>query len=299
MDLNHIVSFLRVVEAGSFTKAAKALGVPTSTVSRQVAQLEADLGARLLQRTSRHVQLTDAGAAYHERVSPALEALANASCEIHDLQEDPSGLVRLTAPPDLSVDYLAAPLAQFSREHPRIQVELVLTGRTVDLVAEGFDLALRAGEIRDGSLIARKLGLSEIILVASGGYLARRGEPRTLDELRQHDCIGFRAQRGRASWNLTGPEGPVLVEVDCRVCADDFSFIRALLLADAGVALAPRSTVQVAIQEGKLRRVLPGYGLQTSSGLSLVYPSAKHLPRRVALLRDHLLRILPSMFAPS
>ncbi|MCS6898828.1 MAG: LysR family transcriptional regulator [Myxococcales bacterium] len=294
MDLNHIVSFLRVVEAGSFTKAARVLGVPTSTVSRQVAQLEEDLGVRLLQRTSRHVQLTEAGVAYHERISPAVDLLTRASSEIHDLQETPSGLIRLTAPPDLSIDYLAVPLAQFSREYPKIQVELVLTGRMVDLVAEGFDLALRAGEIRDRSLIVRKIGRSEIILVASQGYLARRGEPHSLDDLYAHDCIGFRAQRGRVSWNLLGPEGPTLVELDCRISVDDFSFVRALLLADAGVALAPRSTVQAAIQEGKLRRVLSNYEHQTFGGISLVYPSAKYLPRRVALLRDYLLRVLPS-----
>ena len=298
MDLNHIVSFLRVVEAGSFTGAAKALGVPTSTVSRQIAQLEETLGVRLLQRTSRHVQLTDAGVAYHERVAPALASLVEASSEIHDLQAVPSGLVRLTAPPDLSVDYLAMPLADFAREYPRIQIELALTGRTVDLVAEGFDLALRAGELRDGSLIARKLGLSEIIVVASAGYLARRGEPTSFAELAAHDAIGFRAQRGRVTWSLVGPEGPVSAELDCRISADDFSFVRALLHADAGVALSPRALVQAGLLEGKLRRILPDYSLQLSGGLYLVYPSAKHLPRRVALLRDHLLRVLPATLTP-
>ena len=298
MDLNHIVSFLRVVEAGSFTGAAKALGVPTSTVSRQIAQLEEALGMRLLQRTSRHVQLTDAGVAYHERVAPALSSLDEASMEIRDLQETPSGLVRITAPSDLSVDYLALPLAEFARLHPKIQVELVLTGRTIDLVAEGFDMAIRAGEIRDGSLIARKLGESNLVLAASSGYLERRGEPVTLADLASHDCIGFRANRGRVTWTLQGPEGVVAVDVQCQVSADDFSFVRALLLADAGVAFAPRSLVMTGIRQGTLRRVLPGYGVQLPGGLYLVYPSAKHLPRRVALLRDHLLRALPPLINP-
>ncbi|MCU0654719.1 MAG: LysR substrate-binding domain-containing protein [Polyangiaceae bacterium] len=295
MDLNHIVSFLRVVESGSFTRAARALGVPTSTVSRQIAQLEEDLGVRLLQRTSRHVQLTDAGVAYHERVAPALSSLDEASIEIRDLQETPSGLVRLTAPADLSTDYLAEPIAEFSRLYPRIQVELLLTGRTVDLVAEGVDLAMRAGELRDGSLIARKLGFSELILAASTAYLERRGEPASLADLARHDCIGFRAPRGRATWSLQGPGGLESVDLDCRVSADEFSFVRALLLAGAGVAMAPRSLLLPGLREGALRRVLPGYELRLPGGIFLVYPSAKHLPRRVALLRDHLLRALPPL----
>lgn len=293
MDLNHIVSFLRIVEAGSFTGAAKALGVPTSTVSRQLAQLEESLGVRLLQRSSRHVQLTDAGVAYHERVAPALSSLAEASAEIRDLQAEPAGLVRLTAPSDLSVDYLAGPLATFACAHPRIQIDLVLTGRTIDLVAEGFDLALRAGEIRDGSLIARKIGLSELILVASVGYLKRKGEPTSLQELTSHHCIGFRAQRGHTIWTLQGPNGPESVELDCRVSADEFSFVRALLLADVGIAMVPRSLALSGIRSGQLRQVLPGRDFRLPGGLYLVYPSAKHLPRRVALLRDFLLSTLP------
>lgn len=289
MDLNHIVSFLRVVEAGSFTGAARALGVPTSTVSRQIAQLEETLGVRLLQRSSRHVQLTEAGAAYHERVAPALVSLESASSEVRDLQETPRGLVRLTAPTDLAVDMLATPLAEFSALHPGIQVEVALTARTVDLVAEGFDLALRGGTVRDVSLVARKLGVGEIVLGASVGYLRRRGEPTSLEDLARHDCIGFRSQRGRATWNLVGPDGPTSIDVDCRLSGDDFSFVRALMMADAGVALVPLTLVNANLQEGTLRRVLPAYGLRTP-GLSIVYPSAKHLPRRVALLRDFLLQ---------
>jgi len=290
MDLNHIVSFLRVVEAGSFTGAAKALGVPTSTVSRQVAQLEETLGVRLLQRSSRHVQLTEAGAAYHERVAPALINLEGASSEIRDLQEAPQGLVRITAPTDLGVDLLAEPLARFAQLHPSIQVEVALTARTVDLVAEGFDLALRAGVVRDVSLVARKIGFGDMMLVASEGYLKKRGEPRSLDDLVDHDCIGFRARRGRTTWALDGPEGAVEVEVNCRLSADDFAFVRALLLADAGIALAPR----IGLCDSKMRLVLPRYSFR-APGLNLVYPSAKHLPRRVALLRDYLVQTISAM----
>lgn len=292
MDLNHIVSFLHIVEAKSFTGAAKALGVPTSTVSRQLSQLEESLGVRLLQRSSRHVQLTDAGVAYYERVAPALGALTEASAEVRDLQAEPAGLIRMTAPSDLSVDYLAVPLAAFTQTYPRIRIDLSLTGRTIDLVAEGFDIALRAGEIRDGSLIARKVGLSDLILVASVGYLERRGEPTSLQDLVNHDCIGFRTQRGRAIWALQGPNGQESIELDCRIGADEFSFVRALLLADAGIAMLPRFIALSGLHEGKLRQVLPGRDYRLPGGMYLVYPSAKHLPRRVALLRDFLLSTL-------
>lgn len=290
IDLNHVVSFLRVVDAGSFTAAAKGLGVPTSTVSRQVAQLEEALGVRLLQRTSRRVQLTEAGTAYHERASPALGALEGAADEVRDRQETPRGVVRLTAPGDIGA-LLADVLVAFSEQHPGIQVELVLTGRIVDLVAEGVDLALRAGVIRDGTLVARKLGADQMLLAASAAYLERRGTPAALAELAQHDCLGFRTQRGRALWQLVGPAGPVSLEVDCRFAADDFTFLRALLLADAGVGLVPHVAVARELAEGTLRRVLPDHS-QPLVGLSLVYPSAKHLPRRVVLLRDFLFQAL-------
>ncbi len=287
IDLNHVVSFLRVVDAGSFTAAAKGLGVPTSTVSRQVAQLEEALGVRLLQRTSRRVQLTEAGSAYYDRAAPALGALEGAADEVRDQQDTPRGLVRLTTPVDVGA-WLSSLLVQFAALYPAIQIELVLTGRTVDLVAEGVDMALRGGVVRDGTLVARKLVSDQMVLVASPAYLERRGEPKTLAALSGHECLGFRTSRGRATWSLVGPEGPENIEVDCQMSADDFAFLRSLLMAGGGIGLVPQMGVVPDLRDGILRRVLPGHAT-TATSLSLVYPSAKHLPRRVVLLRDFLL----------
>jgi DNA-binding transcriptional LysR family regulator len=163
MDLNRVSAFVRVVHDGSFTAAARALGLPKSSISRSVAQLEQDLGIRLLHRTTRQLHLTDAGAAFYERVSRALGDIDEATTAASDTQAELSGVVRVTAPVDLGVWSLASIIARFVRKHPKIRVELSLTGRVVDLVAEGFDFAVRAGPLRDSSLIARRVGALESV----------------------------------------------------------------------------------------------------------------------------------------
>lgn len=291
MDLNRIAVFVRVVEDQGFTSAARALGLPKSSVSRAVALLEAELGVRLLQRSTRRVSLTEAGGAFYERASRGLAVVAEAAAAVADMQGALRGLIRMTAPVDAGDRLLGAPLARFVRRHPRVHVELVLTGRLVDLVEEGFDLALRAGALRDSALVARKIGESEGGAYASPRYLARRGAPARVEDLARHRCVLFRPTRGRALWALTGPAGEERVEVGGPLGADDLSFVRRALLAGVGVGLLPTFLCARDVERGRLERVLPAYRA-FAAPLHLVYPSAHYVPRRVAALRDFLLASL-------
>lgn len=288
MDLNRIAVFAKVVEAGSFTAAGKALGLPKSSVSRSVAQLEEALGVRLLQRTTRTLHLTDAGQTYYETVARALSGIEEANAAAAALDRTPRGTVRMTAPVDVGIALLADIVASFTKKHPGIRVEMVLTSRVVDLVGEGFDLALRAGKLGDSSLVARRVGPTETALFASSGYLARKGTPKRLADLADHDCIVFRPTGERTRWTLHGPKGQETVEVTGPIAADDFAFVQRALERGAGIGLLPSFLCAQSSSRAKLLRVLPEYAMQ-GAHLHVVQPGSRYLPQRVALLREHLL----------
>lgn len=289
VDLNEISVFARVVEAGSFSEAARQLGLPKSTVSRKVAALEELLGVRLLQRTTRKLNLTDAGAAYYDRVAPALIAVEEANSAVTDMQEAPHGVVRVTAPVDFGTGPFAQMVADFVRNHEGMRVDVVCTNRTVDLVAEGFDLAIRAGTLSDSSLVARKLGSARMTLVASPDYLERRGTPRHPRELEEHDCVPFRPRDGRVTWTLIGPDGQTeSVSVGGAVASDDFTFVRAAVRAGAGIGMLPSFQTHGECEQGRLVPVLADWSQRPRGGIYVVYPSTRYLPQRVALLRDFL-----------
>ena len=292
MDLNRVSAFVRVVHDGSFTAAARSLGLPKSSISRSVAQLEQDLGIRLLHRTTRQLHLTDAGSAFYERVARALTDIDQATARAADTQEEISGVVRVTAPVDLGVWSLAPIVARFARKHPSIRVELHLTGRVVDLVAEGFDLAVRAGPLRDSSLIARRIGDLQSALYASPKYLARRGNPKTVADLAKQDCVLFRSTGGKALWDLTQAGGTrASVEVTGPVATDDMSFVRAAVMAGCGVGALPTFLCSRAESKGRVIRVLPDWAIN-GAVLHLAYPSPRFVPQRVVVLREFFLREL-------
>lgn len=303
MDLNRASLFVKVVELGGFTAAARALGVPKSSVSRSVALLESELGARLLHRSTRRVELTETGRAFFERAVHAVADMAEAERAVSDLQCSPSGTVRITAPLDAGAYLLAPVLPRFNAEYPGIYVEVLLTSRVVDLLEEHVDFALRAAPVTDGSLVARRLARIDTALFASPAYLKKRGTPKSFSALAEHDCILFRPEHGRARWSLAGPKGDETIEVHGPIGADDFTFVYRAALAGAGIAYLPLFLAADAEARGDLVRVLPGAqrGSQVrivptrtleGSGLQLVYPSARHLPRRAALFRDFLLKAL-------
>lgn len=286
VEPNDLITFTRVVDAGSFSGAARLLGVPTSTVSRRVARLEARLGVRLLQRTTRRLSLTDAGRILHGRGERILAELADAGRAVAEMQATPRGTVRLTAP--AAVGELLTPLlAELLERHPELDVELELTDRVVDLIDEGFDLALRAGPLRDSTLVAHKLSDAPVRLVASPAYLERRGTPRRYQELAQHDCILFAPWSERSSWTLLCPEGKVRVRVRGRIKANSVRVVHEAALAGLGIALFPTLAChREDLAAGRLKVVLPEVGLPPQT-LWIVYPSRSHLAPKVRTVVEH------------
>jgi DNA-binding transcriptional LysR family regulator len=291
VDLNRVAVFLRVVELQSFTAAAEALGLPKSSVSRSVARLEEELGVQLLQRTTRTVQLTDAGRLYFEESSRALSALEEARERLSQLDSRPQGAVRITAPVDLGALVLAALATRFVRRTPGITLEFLLTGRIVNLVEEGVDLAVRAGPLRDSSLIARRVNGLEAWLFASPAYLDARGTPTSLTDLASHDCVLFRPKRGQGEWTLNGTAGQTRVTVRGQVAADDFTFLREAVLSGAGIGLLPAVQCEQDLARGRLVRLLPAYS-GPSAPLHVVWPASRHVPKRVVLVREWLVKSL-------
>jgi DNA-binding transcriptional LysR family regulator len=291
IDLNRIAAFVRVVEAGSFTAAAAALGVRKSSVSRSVSGLEAALGIRLLQRTTRRLSLTDAGRAYHQRARDALAGLEEARQAASARGAEPRGLVRLTAPVDLA-PALAAIVGPFVRAHPAVRVDVSLTARTVDLVKEGFDLAVRGGALADSSVLARKLVDSELGLFAAPAYLAAAGRPRRLSELARHECVLYRSSGATTTWRLSGPRGEEAVTVRGRIEADEFSLVRALVEGGQGIALGPITVFADGVASGALERLLPALARRTTA-LHIMWPSRSFEPVAVTLLREALVAALP------
>lgn len=284
MDLHRVAIFVKVVDEGGFTAAARAIGLPKSSVSRAVSLLEAELGARLLRRSTRSISVTEAGAAFYERATRGLSMLEEAREAVVELEADIRGPIRITAPVDAGIWMLAPIVASFIERHPAVQLDVVLTGRVIDLVEEGFDLALRAGPIRDERLVAKKLPTLGFALYASRAYLERHGAPSRVTDLAKHRCVLFRAPRGKMSWTLSGPSGEQTVEVSGPASADDYSFAVQLVAAGAGIGLLP---MPVAERAGGVERVLPRYGAPGGL-LHLVHASGRYLPRRVAALRDHI-----------
>lgn len=296
-QLDDLGVFVRVVEHKSMSGAARRLGVPKSTVSRAIARLEDGLRVRLFQRTTRSLAPTDAGEALFTEVLPHVEALSAATSVLTSESETPRGPLRVTAPNDLGTLLLADIVGRFCQRYPEVQVDMVLTSRTVDLVGEGIDLAVRAGVLRDSTLVAKKIADTEARLFASPTYLARRGTPRSVADLASHDTVLFRAKNGRARWTLECRQEKTSVEVTGNVSGDDFGFLLAATVHGAGIGLLPRFTAETEVRAGRLVRVLPTH-VWKSGAIYVVHASSKHVPRKVAVFRDFLadaIRSLPPL----
>jgi DNA-binding transcriptional LysR family regulator len=240
MDLNEIVVFAKVVETRSFTAAAAQLGLPKSTVSRKVAQLEERLGVRLLQRTTRKLSLTEIGQAYFERCQRIVSDIMTAEQMVTDMQSTPRGLLRVTAPVDLGAFALGALVTEFLTDFADIHVELVLTDRVVDLVDEAVDLGIRFGPLAESTLIARKLTAVGMRLCAAPSYLARKGTPAHPDDLDVHDIVAFVPIPRLATWTLTGPDGSIVeLTPSARLTSNNLMVIRDSVHAGGGITMLP------------------------------------------------------------
>ncbi len=290
MDLNQLSVFVAVAEARGFSAAAEKLRIPKSSVSRAVASLETDMKVRLLQRSTRSVALSTAGLALYERVAPLLSALAQSIDHLPELEGEPSGSLRVTAPVDFGASVLADVVTRFTARYPATRVELSLTNQYVDLVTGGFDLAVRVSSkrLRDSQLVAKSVGSLTLAAFASPGYIARRGTPRSPKELSEHDWVSFRGQENveltRAGESSSSP-------VQSRISCDDMTFVREALRAGAGIGILPTFLADQEVSSGQLVRVLPRWNAR-SGDLWVLYPSARLVPRKVSAFRDFLVDTL-------
>jgi LysR family transcriptional regulator for bpeEF and oprC len=256
IDLNEMLVFARVVGRGSFSAAARELGVPPSTLSRKIGALEQRLGTPLLERTTRRLRLTEAGALYYERCRQIAELAGEADAAVEGLTQSPRGLLRVAAPPAWSQAFLAEPVAEFVARHPEVRVEIVMSS---ELAADGFDLAIRiAPSIDDTSLMVRRLGASTPVPCASPEYVAAHGTPDSLDDLFQHAIIGLGRARAQFAWRFLDEDGQAIpLPLQPRVQVNSAWMARELCRAGVGIALLPSFLAGPDLDAGTLVRVLP------------------------------------------
>lgn len=287
LDLNDVAVFVQVVRCGSFAEASRRLGVPPNTLSRRIAQLETQLGTRLMQRSTRKLSLTGAGQDFHDRCASAVDGLNDAGQALMSSQQAPNGLVRVAAPADFFDFFLMDWLADFLAAHPLVRLEFVLSDARSDLIAERIDVAIRGGVLEDSGLFARKaLSAGQDVLVASPAYIAARGMPKSLQDLSDHDCLVFSHPSGRATWRLSGPDGAdAEIHVAGRLSGNTAQVLRKAALAGLGIALLPSAMTGRERHAGVLVPVL-GQFHRTGHGVHLVYASRRHLPAAVAAFID-------------
>jgi DNA-binding transcriptional LysR family regulator len=285
MDLNEIVVFTRVVQTGSFTTAADQLGMPKSTVSRKVTDLEERLGARLLQRTTRKLGLTDVGRTYYDHCARIVAEIEDAERAVSSLQAEPRGLLRVTALSNPG--WLGPIVSEYLRRYPQVSVELVCTGRVVDLVEERFDLGIRAGALGDSSLVARSLGVARWFLVATTAYLKKHGRPRKPDDLQGHACLVFGVGAAGHVLRLEKGDESVHLTLEPRMLVNDFDILEASAMAGVGITLLPAYQCVKDLRDRKLERVLPDWEVP-STPIQVVYPTARHVTPKVRTFVEHL-----------
>jgi DNA-binding transcriptional LysR family regulator len=297
LDLNDVAVFVRVVEHAGFAKAARELGVPTSTLSRAVARLEIATGTRLVHRNTRNVTPTSEGHAFYLDVAPAVLTLRHAARGVDGNEREVRGRLRISAPNDIGSTFVAGVVTAFAERYPHVEVCVELSMRKVNLVQEGFDVALRAAaKLSDSSLVARKAADLEGELYASPGYLSTRGVPATPVDLDAHQCVLFRPVAGRSTWALDGPDGVLESEVRGRISGDDYLFVRGAALSGAGVAMLPRIIAVDDVAAGRLVRVLPLHTVR-GAALYVVYASARVLPPKIVAFRDFVIQSCSGILA--
>lgn len=294
IDLNDLWVFTEVVARGTFTAAGKQLGLPPSAVSRRVARLEQQLGFRLLNRTTRSVGLTDAGRVYYERVARLAHDVEEAARAVHEFRETPSGLLRVTAPPD-DGGVVWAMFSEFVRDHPEVDLEIIHTLDRLDLIEHNIDVAVRGGSPPDSTqLCAYKLVDSRFVLVASPDYLAARGTPERPEQLAEHDCICMDNWVPNAIRALQGPDGPVRVDFRNRIRSNRQETARKAALDGLGIAPMVAFTCWRELRSGALVEVLPG-AMPGPATLWAVYPASRSNSAATRALVDHLARTVPTL----
>jgi DNA-binding transcriptional LysR family regulator len=292
VDLNKVALFARVVEAGSFSGAARGLGMPKASVSRQVAQLEASLGVRLLHRTTRRIELTAMGQVYLEEARRGLAQVDSANKRLLAVQSSPSGVIRVAAPRELGNRSLAEWIAEFLKTFEQVRIELVLTDDPVDLIAERVDVAFQVGRPVNASLVARKLWVARKILLASPGYLKRRGEPRGINDLRDHDFVVQGRSLEGVVIRLSGSKSAVVIRLHGRFSVNSGQAALRAAIGGLGIVLLPAALAADDVAAGRLRQILNRYEADTGT-IYAVYPSRRHMTAAMRAFLEFIVSAVP------
>ena len=282
MDSSDLLLFTQVAQSGSFSQAAKRLGMPVSTVSRRVAALEAGLGVSLLIRTTRSLRVTETGRAYLEHGRAIAAELEKAEALASGLASTPQGTLKITAANDFGNRFLGGMVSRFLKDHPKVGVEVVLTERVVDLVGEGFDLAIRMGELEDSSLLAKRIGSLEMQVYASPAYLKKHGSPVNPSDLKRFDCVRFGGDQDLDAdvWHLSGKAGDIRVPVSGRILANHMSLVRDWVMAGEGLGLMPHFLCAEEVESGRLKVVLKDWH-GPAGPIHVVYPNQRFVSPKV------------------
>ena len=285
--LSTMETFVRVVEAGSFVAAAQRLELSAAMVSRHVQDLEQRLGTRLLNRTTRRISLTEAGAAYFERSRQLLRDLEEMDLSVaHEVQQ-PRGVLRVNAPVVFGTRHLSRFLAEYGARYPDVAIDLTLTDRFIDLVEEGADVAVRIGALQDSTLVARRLCPARLVLCAAPAYLQQHGTPKSLEDLGRHSCLGYTYTRGGIEWEFPEASAPAIVPLRGNLRANHGEVLFQAAIDGMGIVLLPTFIVGEALREGLLRQVLPRATLAELNAYA-VFPSRKFLSAKVRTFVDFL-----------
>lgn len=279
--LSAMTAFAKVVELGSFARAADRLSVSTSAVSRQVADLESHLDVRLLNRTTRRLSLTEAGQAFFERCVQLLADLEEVESSVRSVAVEPKGTLRVTCGVTFGERYLAPAIAEFAARHAQVSFDLDLSDRAVDLVEEGFDLAIRIGAVGHQALVSRRIATTQFVCCASPGYLARHPAPVTPADLEQHACLGYTYAAVTSAWTFEARDGSRhSPRINPRHRTNNGRMLAELAVAGLGIVLEPDFIVAPEVRSGRLHRLLSGYQ-PPRSAIAAVYPSRRHLSAKV------------------
>lgn len=280
--------FARVARTGNMSLAGREMRLSPAVVSKRISLLEERLGARLFQRTTRQLTLTETGEGYFKRVIDILSLIDEAEDYVSRRNTTPRGVLKISAPTSFTRLHIAPRLAEFVAKYPLVEIDMQLTDHYADIIREGFDLAIRIGELEDSSLVARKLGTERRLMCATPDYLKAHGMPKKLADLEHHNCLVAGAQD---AWRLDGPEGPVELRVTGTIRSNSADFVREALLDGLGIALRATWDIGREIERGDLIPVLPDYSGTARNAIYAVYPSREFLPAKVNLFIEYFAEI--------
>jgi DNA-binding transcriptional LysR family regulator len=285
IDLNEIRLFIKIVDLGSFINVSKQQGIPSTTISRKILQLEKSLGVRLLNRSTRKLTLTEQGKIFYEHVNEHIAKLEEAKGVITESQQEPIGLIRLTAPVDFCVHFLQPIISRFLSNYPKINIEINVSDETLDLIENRIDVAFRVGILEDSNLIAKHLSKSEVVCCASSNYLAQYGMPESLEALKDHNCILMGNTLNNQSWHFKKGNELSKVSVTGRYAANSMTLMIESALSGLGIALIPIPLVKTQIEKGSLKILFKNYTIP-SGDLFILYQSHRYLSKSTRLFID-------------